>query len=297
MMPLVWVAVTCAIGILLAAWLAQAAWLALPAWAWLIPAGLGVLLSLLARRVSVQSLFQRFRGSPARVLRAVPVWVLLLSFSAGMLRMQMSLPELSPEALAWYNDRSGSMIVQGVVNAPPDRRDTYVNLRIQVASLQTDEESPPQPVDGLLLAAITAPGQWAYGDEVRLVGRLETPPEGETFSYREYLARHKIYSVMRTADIQVMAQGQGNPLLAVLYGLRAQALETIYTLWPDPEASLLAGILLGVESGIPRQVQAAFIATGTSHIIAISGFNNPVTQIDLLLNHQGLPQLLLAGGN
>jgi competence protein ComEC len=30
---------------------------------------------------------------------------------------------------------------------------------------------------------------------------------------------------------------------------------------------------LGDESGIPPQVQEAFVATGTSHIIAISGFN------------------------
>jgi len=86
MMPLVWVAVTCVVGILLAAWLA------LPAWAWLIPAGLGALLALLARRVSLQSLFLRFRGSTAHVPRAVPVWILLLCFSAGILRMQAALP-------------------------------------------------------------------------------------------------------------------------------------------------------------------------------------------------------------
>ena len=36
---------------------------------------------------------------------------------------------------------------------------------------------------------------------------------------------------------------------------------------------MLAGILLGVEAGIPPEVQAAFRDTGTSHIIAISGFN------------------------
>ena len=35
----------------------------------------------------------------------------------------------------------------------------------------------------------------------------------------------------------------------------------------------MAGILLGVETGIPRPVQEAFKDTGTSHIIAISGFN------------------------
>jgi predicted membrane metal-binding protein len=33
----------------------------------------------------------------------------------------------------------------------------------------------------------------------------------------------------------------------------------------------MAGILLGVETGIPASVQQASQATGTSHIIAISG--------------------------
>jgi competence protein ComEC len=42
---------------------------------------------------------------------------------------------------------------------------------------------------------------------------------------------------------------------------------------PDPEASLLSGILLGIESGIQPDVRKAFNDTGTSHIIAISGFN------------------------
>ena len=35
--------------------------------------------------------------------------------------------------------------------------------------------------------------------------------------------------------------------------------------------SLLAGILLGVESGIPAEVKQAFQDTGTAHVIAISG--------------------------
>jgi competence protein ComEC len=47
----------------------------------------------------------------------------------------------------------------------------------------------------------------------------------------------------------------------------------VYQLWPDPEAALLAGILLGVESGIPEPVREAFNDTGTSHVIVISGFN------------------------
>ncbi|MBL7163005.1 MAG: ComEC/Rec2 family competence protein [Anaerolineales bacterium] len=37
--------------------------------------------------------------------------------------------------------------------------------------------------------------------------------------------------------------------------------------------SLFSGILLGVETGIPEPVKEAFKETGTSHVIAISGFN------------------------
>jgi competence protein ComEC len=58
-----------------------------------------------------------------------------------------------------------------------------------------------------------------------------------------------------------------------LYAFRDRAFSLVYRLYPDPEASLLAGILLGIETGIPRSVTRAFQDTGTAHIIAISGFN------------------------
>jgi predicted membrane metal-binding protein len=38
-----------------------------------------------------------------------------------------------------------------------------------------------------------------------------------------------------------------------------------------PEASMLAGILLGDESGISAEFKKAFKNTGTSHIIVING--------------------------
>ena len=46
----------------------------------------------------------------------------------------------------------------------------------------------------------------------------------------------------------------------------------IQQILPEPQASLLSGILLGIDSGLPASVQEDFHATGTSHIIAISGW-------------------------
>jgi len=103
--------------------------------------------------------------------------------------------------------------------------------------------------------------------------KFKTPPEGEGFSYRDYLQRQGIYVYLPNAEVEIVESGQGNILMGGIFGLKSRAMAVLYQLWPDPEASLLAGILLGIETGIPDHVQQAFRDTGTSHIIAISGFN------------------------
>jgi len=77
---------------------------------------------------------------------------------------------------------------------------------------------------------------------------------------------------MPRARARLLLRGRGTPFYTAVYGLRERSLETVYRLFPDPEASLLAGILLSVETGIPEADQDAFSNTGTDHIIAISGF-------------------------
>ncbi len=247
-----------------------AAWFALPLGAWLGLAGLAILLLILQRIAARRGLGVRFTR-PAWL--AVPVWLLMLAFALGGARYQVSLPAWTPGFIGWYNDSPQELVVNGFVAAPAEVRDEFIRLQIHTTGLQQPGATIIQPVSGLLLVTIRDPGVWAYGDRLRLTGSLETPPEFETFSYQDYLARQGIYSQMRSPEVLLVGTGAGNPFLAWIYALRTRALHVVYALWPDPEASLLAGILLGVETGIPRDVQEAFAATGTSHIIVISGFN------------------------
>jgi hypothetical protein len=78
---------------------------------------------------------------------------------------------------------------------------------------------------------------------------------------------------MPYAAASLVGQGEGHWFLTGLYHFRQTGLELIYGYLPDPEASLLAGIVLGYESGIPEEVDQAFKDTGATPIIAISGFN------------------------
>ncbi len=198
---------------------------------------------------------------------------LLVLFSLGGMRYALVQPEITPAFIAWYNDTGQKYLIHGWVAAPPDVRDSGIRLRVRVEQLRPAETLTFRPVEGLLLARLPAGQAWRYGDRIRLEGSPETPPEGEAFSYRAYLARQGIHTVLKAEEAHRLAGERGNPLLRLLLRFKARALKTVYRLWPDPEASLLAGILLGVESGIPAPVQAAFQETGTSHVIAISGFN------------------------
>ncbi|MEW6716673.1 MAG: ComEC/Rec2 family competence protein [Chloroflexota bacterium] len=264
-MPLFWLSLTFLTGIIIAANLT------LPTITWLILAGAAVVVASL--RPFVNRLTSRY-PSAQRFTLTPPLSILLLALTLGAARFQASLPDLDdPTFIAYFNDIEQTMVITGIVIAFPDERDSYTNLRVKTESLHPANEYPITDVQGLVLARVPPESDFHYGDRILLKGQLQTPPEVEEFSYRDYLARQGIYSYLSHASASLLESGYGNPISRITFTLKEHALATAYQLWPDPEASLLAGILLGVETGIPEPVKQAFKDTGTSHIIAISGFN------------------------
>lgn len=55
--------------------------------------------------------------------------------------------------------------------------------------------------------------------------------------------------------------------------VKAWAVDRMASQFVEPQASLMIGILLGRQVPMPPDLDAAFRATGTTHIIALSGFN------------------------
>jgi competence protein ComEC len=188
----------------------------------------------------------------------------------GALRYTAAVPAFDENHLAYYNDQ-GTVTVTGVVVEAPDVRDRYVNLKLSARLVEIDGES--HQVKGLALVRIGRYPSYSYGDELEVADSLETPPESEDFSYKDYLARQDIHSMMDFGRIILLSRGHGDPFHGAIYALKAHLQETIARLFPEPSASLLTGILLGVETGIPDDLLEDFNATSTTHIIAISGFN------------------------
>ena len=198
------------------------------------------------------------------------VHVCLLFLLLGALSYTQAQPVFDENSLASLNEH-GAVVLIGQVSDPPEVRDRTTN--VHVAEICVQAAGTCRKLTGNALVQVPRETDVRYGDLVRIYGAPTTPPEYPDFSYKDYLARQRIYSLIQFGSLTVQARDQGNWFYTRLYAFRDRALAAIYASLPDPAASLLAGILLGVDSGIPSDVSDAFSATNTAHIIAISGFN------------------------
>ncbi len=193
-------------------------------------------------------------------------------------------PCFGPDALVNYHAESRfgrPRVMEGVIVAYPVKREKYTQYQVKIDALWDGETK--LPVTGMALVRGDTDASFIYGDQVRIRGVPETPPSFPDFDYRRYLARKGVYTLVRRADLHLLATGEGSPGIAALYAVRARASAILDRLMPQPYASLANGMILGIESGIPRELYAKFNLTGTSHVIVISGSNIALVSGILLL--------------
>ena len=266
-MPLLWLSLAFLGGILLAAAILPGVQPGLHWAAWAVPGLLFLTLAFFEKRASARLPWL----AALRQANRVGLALLLAVFFAGALRYQTHTKAARAHDAAYYNE--STLELRGRIDAPPDVRDNAVLLRVRVDTVKPSGSVALQSVKGFVLVRLQPGEDWHYGDELVLYGKLATPSENEEFSYRAYLAVRGIHSILYYPSVRVIANGGGNPLLSAIYTLREKSYATIEHLFPQPEAGLLSGILLGLEHDIPADLEEAFRDTGTTHIIAISGFN------------------------
>jgi competence protein ComEC len=202
------------------------------------------------------------------------VFLCLAFFLLGCARLSAAQPRQGPGFLGTYVGSSAEFEV--VLEEDPIPRQSGFRVRARVERILLEDGRELRNLEGAVLVEFrVAPAEkrLQYGNRLLLSGLLQPPPEVQGFDYAGYLARQGVYGILSDPAIRSVTEERSNPVLSGLHAFRRRALETLRALFPEPEGSLLAGILLGEESSIPAALQDAFSRTGTSHIVAISGFN------------------------
>lgn len=197
-----------------------------------------------------------------------------LALLAGAWRFLASFPYDKPDFVGRHYGEE--IELEGIVAREPDVRDNRVNLTIEPAAIFVEEAAErvrAEKVRGKVLLVAGRYPEYEYGDRLKISGKLEEPFSSAEFSYKDYLSRFDTYAVMRYPKMEKIASGQGNPLKAALLSFKVKFQEGVAQILPEPQSSLVLGIILGLKRSLPGDLRDALVATGVSHIVVVSGYN------------------------
>lgn len=116
--------------------------------------------------------------------------------------------------------------------------------------------------------------EYRYGDVVRLRGRIERPENfSDNFDYISYLAKDDIVFSMAFPEIEIAVRDRGSLVYTFLFNLKRAFAEGLERSLPEPHSAFMSGLLLGERSSFPDALTESLRITGTSHIVALSGYN------------------------
>ncbi len=129
-----------------------------------------------------------------------------------------------------------------------------------------------KPVDGKLQVWLDAFPPVAYGDTLTFECRPQVPTPIGTFAYDKYLRSQGVLALCFSPKFVDVKPSSGG-IIATLLTTKRVIVARLRMIVPEPHASFLSGLIFGGSSTLSKDLQDDFSATGTSHILAASGFN------------------------
>ena len=164
---------------------------------------------------------------------------------------------------------SSNVDITGRVAARPQIDATKQKLIVEYYLLDQDKNAR------VLVSAPRFP-LYKYDDVIQVSGVVAEPPVFSDFNYHDYLKRYLVFGLINRPK-SIVYVGHDNNLggrfLGALYDFSGRFEAALNNVLPEPQASLSAGILLGVKRNIPDALMNDLNASGLTHIIALSGYN------------------------
>lgn len=182
-----------------------------------------------------------------------------LSLALGAARAQASLDQLTSAPIT---HNFGPADVIGRVRRSPSRHADRLVIDLEASSVSFGNASSA-PTAGLVRVYADAGAPIHRGQVIAVRGTLLQPQDEN---------RGEASAVMQADSVQGLAPPSPG-LIRSLDELRGTILARLHAVLPSAEASLIAGVLLGIEDTMPKDLQEDFRATGTAHILVVSGFN------------------------
>ncbi len=216
-------------------------------------------------------------ASLKKATRVITVLLVLSSIIAGILNINVYLYKNPGRSHILNYIGNEKLIVEGIISENPEISTDRMGLTVSAVRLIHDDAIIP--VEGLVLLSINGSQEFKYGDFIRFKTRLKASHSFQNpggFDYVRYLRYKGIMArgfIKDSSGIVVLRENQGDILKTHLERLRRNLKRLIRDNSSSPEGEIIQAMILGDQKEIPKEVMEKFNKTGTTHIIAISGFN------------------------
>ncbi len=199
-------------------------------------------------------------------LQGRTVMLLILCLLGGAWRYSSVLPDNDVHAISTFIS-STLVSVQGTVADEPKLQGRTRVLIVEATTISQGDKTKRIDVHGkievqMLGAEIEDSYGANYGDTIELQGKLQAAPP---------YSSPGIFVGMMFPRVHVTSSGGGS-VIGFLYHIRNKCATLILQVLPQPTASLLIAIVLGLRTPGLTPLKFAFNVTGTAHLIVPSGF-------------------------
>ncbi len=154
-------------------------------------------------------------------------------------------------------------------------------VRFETKAQQSIQGSKSIPSVGNLLIALKVQRKQAYryGDLLLIPAKfneVEPPFNPYEFDFRDYLSHKAIYhqTFINEHQIKVLKHDQGNFIIASAIRLRQKLVERFNKFIAAKDAAAVAStLILGYRADLSKEVLSAYSATGTMHVLSVSGMH------------------------
>jgi competence protein ComEC len=196
------------------------------------------------------------------------------SFGFGILRYNLSELYTTDSHLESRIDKKVEL--EGVIIDEPQEKAETVSLIVKFEKLLNNDKAIDISSRGIITVDLYP--KFYYGDRVKLQGILQKPKNfksnsGSEFDYVSYLAKDGVYYQMYRPKIIFESSHNGNFVKEKLFSLKNIFMRKIQSVIPEPESSLLGGLLLGAKQSLGKDIEENFRKAGIIHIVVLSGYN------------------------
>lgn len=202
------------------------------------------------------------------------IFVVGVAFCVGILRMSFTdtAPDVDLSKLVGQKISFEATILQ-----EPDARETSTRYMVSVDQISLSGDSQNKKFSSEVLLVADRFPELQYGDKLKVSGQLDLPKNftsdnGLEFDYINYLAKDKIHFLVYRPAIEKIGEG-GNLGISFLYSLKKYFVEKIGKVVPEPNSSLLAGVIFGAKQTLGNELLDDFKKVGLIHIVVLSGYN------------------------